>query len=348
MVQVQLKLRVTKVQERRLCGWLRQLTSLWNWAIRKIELDARDGIYYSAFDFQNLLAEHSEQCGLPAHVMQGMLSQAHTAWKRCFKKIAKRPRLKGFRNKLSSILFPDPIKPAKGNRITLPGIGSLRFHKQDIPEGKIKCARIVKRASGWYLCIFMDAHSKAIPRLTSWQIGIDPGFMHLLTFSTGEKIEHPRELEATAARLAQAQRGNDKTLAARLQERIANQRKDRNHKLSRRLVSENAAIYFSKDNLKGMSKRFGRSVASSSHGQLRQMLQYKSRSGGTEYVEVNPRFSTMTCSHCGGLTGPTGLTGLKVREWTCVACGRAHDRDVNAAVNTLLAGAGAALERMAA
>jgi putative transposase len=311
MLQAQVKLRLTKHQEHALNHWLWNLTSLWNWAIRKIELDAHDFIYHSAFDFQNLLAEHSEKVGIPSHVLQGMLSQAHTAWKRCFKKIAKRPRLKGFRNKLSSIPFPDPIKPAKGNRITLPGIGSLRFHKQDIPEGKIKCARIVKRASGWYLCLFVDAQHKAIPRLTSWQIGIDPGFKHLLTLSTGEKIRHPRELEATAARLAQAQRGNDKTLAARLQEHAANQRKDRNHKLSRRLVSENAAIYFSKDNLKGMSKRFGKSVQSSSHGQLRQMLAYKSRSGGTEYVEVNPRFSTMTCSHCGGPHWTHGVNRLE-------------------------------------
>jgi putative transposase len=340
MIQAQLKLDLTDRQERILGRWLFRLTGLWNWAIRKIELDARDGIYYSEFDMKNLVSGHSKKCGLPAHVMQGMASQAHTAWKRCFKKIAKRPRLKGFRNKLSSIPFPDPIKPAKGNRIALRRIGSLRFHRQEIPKGKIKCGRIVKRASGWYLCLFIDAQPEAIPHLAEGQVGIDPGFKHLLTFSTGEKIQHPRELEASAKRLAGAQRGNRRKLVGRLQEKIARQRKDRNHKLSRKIVGANSLICFSKDNHKAIAKRFGKSVMSSSHGQLRQMLTYKSRIGGRHYVEVSPRNSTKTCSTCGALTGPAGWDGLAVRQWVCDACGTSHDRDVNAAVNTLLAGLG--------
>ena len=160
----------------------------------------------------------------------------HDAWKRCFKKIAGKPRLKGMRNKLTSIPFPDPIKAPKGNRITLPSLGSVRFYKMDIPDGKIKCGRMVKRASGWYLCLFIDAEPKKIERTGYGEIGIDSGFSNLLTTSDGEIIEHPRELEASAERLAQAQRGHDKQLAARLQERIANRKKDRNHKITTRLV----------------------------------------------------------------------------------------------------------------
>lgn len=53
----------------------------------------------------------------------------------------------------------------------------------------------------------------------------------------------------------------------------------------------------------------------------------------------------MTCSTCGAREGPTGLAGLKVRQWKCSSCGAQHDRDVNAAINTLIAGAGIALER---
>jgi transposase len=86
------------------------------------------------------------------------------------------------------------------------------------------------------------------------QIGIDPGFSNLLTTSDGEIIEHPRELEASAERLAQAQRGPNQELAARIQERAANRKRDRNHKLSCRLVAENILIAFSKDNIKGMAK----------------------------------------------------------------------------------------------
>jgi transposase len=245
---------------------------------------------------------------------------------------------------MTSIPFPDPIKAPKGNRITLPALGSIRFHKMELPEGKIKCGRVVKRASGWYLCLFIDAEPKAIERVAFGKIGIDSGFSNLLTTSDGEIIEHPRELEASAERLAQAQRGHNKQLAARIQERIANRKRDRNHKLSHRLVSENIFIAFTKDNIKGMAKRFGKSVASSAHYQLRQMLSYKMPKSGGTYVEPESKFSTKTCSECGSQSGPTGFAGLSVRQWVCRDCGASHDRDVNAAINTLAAAAGCAVE----
>ena len=343
MIQTQLKLRMCKTQEKTAESWLPILGSVYNFAVRKIELNAKDKIYFSKQAFQNLLADHGQRLEIPSHTLQGVLCTVHDAWKRCFTKSAGKPRLKGMRNKLTSIPFPDPIKAPKGNRITLPRLGSLRFHKQDIPEGKIKCGRMVKRASGWYLCLFIDAEPKAVDRKAFGQIGIDPGFSSLLTTSDGEIIEHPRELEASAERLAQAQRGHDKQLAARIQERVANRKKDRNHKLSHRLVAENVLIAFSKDNIKGIAKRFGKSVASSAHHQLRQMLSYKMPISGGTYVEPDSKLSTKTCNVCHEPTGPSGFAGLSVRQWRC-PCGAEHDRDVNAARNTLFAAAGCAVE----
>ena len=344
MIQCQLKLRMCKTQEKTAESWLPILGSVFNFAVRKVELNAKDKIYFSKNDFQNLLANHGERLEIPSHTLQGVLCTVHDAWKRCFKKIAGKPRLKGMRNKLTSIPFPDPLKDPKGNRITLPSLGSVRFYKMDIPDGKIKCGRMVKRASGWYLCLFIDAEPKKIERTGYGEIGIDSGFSNLLTTSDGEIIKHPRELEASAERLAQAQRGHDKHLAARIQERVANRKKDRNHKITTRLVSENVLIVWSKDNHKGIAKKFGKSVASSAHAQIRRMLSYKSPTSGTTFVEAASKDSTKTCNECGKPTGPTGLAGLSVRSWVCRDCGASHDRDVNAAINTLNIGAGCAHE----
>lgn len=242
MIQKQLKLKLTPRQERQLNHWLFHLAAVWNWSLRKVELERS-----SRFDLINLLAGHSQKLGIPAQVLRATASGARLAWDRCFKGLSRKPRFKGRRNKLNSISFPDPIKLWPGERATILGVGRVRFHKQPLPEGKIKCGRIIKRASGWYLCLVIDIDPNAIPRIASGQVGIDPGFNHLLTLSTGEKIAHPRELEASALRLAQAQRGNNKKLASRIQGRIKNQRKDRNHKLTRRLVSENVVIRFSKN-----------------------------------------------------------------------------------------------------
>jgi putative transposase len=344
VIQRQLKLRLNKGQEARLNEWLWHLTGVHNWASRKIELDARDRIFHSRFDFMNSLAGHGPKLGIPSHTLQAVLAGVHATWSRRFKKLIGKPRLKGNRNQLNSIPFSDPLPSPNGASIAVPGLGRLRFHQMLLPVGVIKCGRLVKRASGWHLCLFIDAEPNPIPQTANGAIGIDPGFSSLLTLSNGEKIEHPRELEASAQRLAQAQRGHDRKLAARISERIANQRKDRNHKLSRRLVAENAFIAFSADRHKAVARRFGKSVASSSHYQLRQMLDYKCRAGGRTYVEVDPKNSTRTCSACGALSGPSGLAGLSVRHWDCAECGTPHDRDVNAAVNTLNAAAGMAVE----
>jgi putative transposase len=212
MIQRQLKLRLTKKQEATLQEWLPMLTSIWNWSIRKIENDAQGGIYYTPKGFQNILPGTSKTLGMPSHTIQGMLSLAYTAWQRCFKKIAKKPRLKGMRNRLNSIPFPDPIGAPADNKIKVPGLGMVRYHKQDLPTGKIKCGRIVKRASGWYLCLFIDAQPASIKRTAENRIGIDPGYKHLITISTGEKVGHPKELQQSIKRIGQAQRGINRNL----------------------------------------------------------------------------------------------------------------------------------------
>jgi putative transposase len=177
MVQYQLKLRLNRDRERTFDTWLYHLASVHNWAIRKIELDARDGIYYSRKEFQNLLANRSDRLGIPSHTIQGQLCIVYDSWQKCFQGQAKRPRFKSKRNRLNSISFPDPFREPKDNKISIPGIGRVRFHKQRLSEGKIKCGRIVKRASGWYLCLFIDAQPKPIPAVAnSNRAGrIDPG-----------------------------------------------------------------------------------------------------------------------------------------------------------------------------
>ena len=289
---------------------------------------------------------------------------AWVSWERCFKESAKKPKLKGWRNPLNSIPFPDPIRRPDGIYIKIPGLGLLRFHKQEIPEGALKCGRIVKRASGWYLCLFIEADPKSTPKISNGKIGIDPGFKTTLTLSTGEKIDLPKEFAKAEKRLIQAGKslGSPKKvkkgekrkepkfkkkgiLLAKLHEKIKNRRKDNNHKLSRKLISENSIIVFSKDNIKGLARKFGKSVAEAGHYELRQMLSYKSYTGGRQYIEVDSKKSTMTCSSCLSLTGPTGLAGLQVRQWECSCCGTHHDRAIHAAINTLLVGLGTSHER---
>jgi len=347
MIVRTLKLKLTKTQEAILNQWLWNLTGVYNWAIKKIEHDAADRVYHSQMDFQNLLADHSKKLEIPSHVIQGTIRQAYNAWQRCFKKLAKKPHLKGMRNKLNSIPFPDPIKSSRDSRIGILGLGKVRYHKQDIPDAVIKCGRIIKKASGWYICLWLDCDHKFPVKETDKAVGIDPGFKTLLTLSDGTKFENPRELRKGAKRLSQAQRAHNKRLSARLQERQANRRNDRNHKISRKLVENYATIFYSDDNFRAMAKRFGKSVSEAGLGDLIGKLDYKCRVGGRRFEGKNSKGTTMICSTCGDLTGPTGLGGLAVRQWVCSACGSIWDRDYNSSLNILNAGLGISHERTA-
>ena len=76
-------------------------------------------------------------------------------------------------------------------------------------DGKIKCGRIVKRASGWYLCLFIDAEPKAIQAKKNRIVGIDPGFKNNLTTTEDEldeiiKSDKKKRFEEVKTRLAQA------------------------------------------------------------------------------------------------------------------------------------------------
>jgi hypothetical protein len=102
---------------------------------------------------------------------------------------------------------------------------------------------------------------------------------------------------------------------------------------------------FSKDNIRGLSRvGLASSVAAAAHGQLRSMLSCKRRIGGMQYIEVASKGSTRICSSCCASGGPQGRAGLSVRQGTCSACGAHHDRDVKAAINTLIAAVGITVE----
>ena len=135
-------------------------------------------------------------------------------------------------------------------------------------------------------------------------------------------------------------------MTSRLQERQANRRSDRNHKLSRWIIENYKTIYYSNDNLRRLANSFGKSVNEASLGQLIRMLTYKAVPAVRTVIPVNSRLTTKTCSACGALTGPTGWGGLKVRQWVCGACGASHDRDVNSAMNILIAGSGCDLKTL--
>ncbi len=345
MIVREIKLKLTKKQENQFREYIHILTGVYNWTIRTIKIKAGYNEYPNHFDLCNNTSGHAKRIGVNAQVFQATIKQAYNAWDRCFKKISKEPRLHSKFYKLRSFVFPQfDRKRLLQKTIKLPSLGEIRYIKQDIPEGTIKTVRIIKRASGWYAQITLDTNSTFSVKQTENSIGIDTGFNMLATLSDGTEVENQRNYVKSQKRLAQAQRGKNKKLVAKLCEKIANKRKDHNHKVSRTFVENYKYIAITNDNLKRQSKIFGKSVGDAGIAQLRNFILYKSINNNRVCILVDSKNTTKTCGNCGALTGPTGLHGLKVREWVCSSCGERHLRDINSAKVILKLGFGINLE----
>ena len=180
----------------------------------------------------------------------------------------------------------------------------------------------------------MPATSVDAARVT----GADLGITDIATESSGRKSGNPRFVKRAAANLRRKQRDlSRKTKGSanrgKAHERTANARRDFKHKLSRRLTDENQAVWVETLEVRNMlrNRRLAGHVADAAWGGLVRKLAYKAEWSGKRLVKADRWFaSSKTCSGCGAKVGELPLS---VRRWTCRACGREHDRDVNAAVN---------------
>jgi len=123
---------------------------------------------------------------------------------------------------------------------------------------------------------------------------------------------------------------------ARAHARVADTRRDWQHKLSTAIIRDNQAVYVEDLCVTGLGRtRLAKSVHDAGWASFTAMLQYKAERYGRTFARVDRFFpSTRTCSGCGRVNDKMGLN---VRAWDC-RCGSHHDRDVNAAKNIKAAG----------
>ncbi|RHZ37563.1 RNA-guided endonuclease InsQ/TnpB family protein [endosymbiont GvMRE of Glomus versiforme] len=120
--------------------------------------------------------------------------------------------------------------------------------------------------------------------------------------------------------------------------------KDRNHKLSRKLVNKFDLIGLEDLKSKEMTERkenqkrkvnrsLAKSIIQANWYQLTQFLSYKVEETGKEIIVVNPKNTTQRCSSCGKLANPKIERNVEI--YNC-SCGSVLDRDVNACQKYLI------------
>ena len=120
---------------------------------------------------------------------------------------------------------------------------------------------------------------------------------------------------------------------ARLEEHIANCRKDWIEKETLRLVRSYDSVIVEDLNLKGISKflRNAKNMTDTSYGTFVSRLEAKGKDYNCKVIKADRYFpSSQLCSNCGFQYKDLKL---KEREWTCKNCGTNHIRDLNAAIN---------------
>jgi putative transposase len=235
-------------------------------------------------------------------------------------------------------------------KLKLPKLGlvNIRLHRQ-IPESqKIKSCTISKTPTEKYFVSILVEYEQEIPQPIinlNNILGLDMDMKNLYTDSQGVRAEYPRYYRQMLDKLAIEQRklshckigGNNrkrqKVKVAKVHEKIANQRKDFLHKLSRQICDEFDGACIEDLNMKSMSQclKLGKSVMDNSWGTFTTLLNYKLSEQGKPLIRIDKWYpSSKTCNICGCVND--NLT-LKDREWICEGCGTMHDRDWNAAKN---------------
>lgn len=305
---------------------------VWNYCNQTgVEVLLKNGIWLSGYDFQPLTKSCSVDLGITAKTIQ-IIGHEYALKRRHAKKV--KLSWRSAKRSLGWIPFSNQNIVVFGDTIRYNSI-TFRFWKSREIEGKIKTGSFSQDSRGnWYV----NFHCESTPQVgfkSPIAVGIDLGLKTIATLSDGRQLNRENITTKYADRLAMAQRAGKKRLTKTIHAKIKNTRKDWNHKETTKIVNSYDTIIVGNVSSSKIKKtRMAKSVSDAGWADFKRMLSYKAIALGIQYKEVNESFSTVTCSKCFERTGPSGLSALGVREWTC-KCGATHNRDVNAAKNIL-------------
>lgn len=276
-----------------------------------------------------------------------------------FPRFKNRDRFPGFGFKRHGVGFR--FTPGQGWRhgtLRLSGIGEMQARGEARTPGEVVCADVQRKANGWFLSLVVacEPHRE---RTGETVAGLDWGVETFATLCTGPmlfgEVENDRFLSAEQEALKEDQRKLSKALRskrskraararkllARHSRRVANQRKDRTHQVTARLVREHAVIVTEDLSVRNMTASakgtieapgrcvkqkagLNRAILDTAPGSFLSNLRIKAEEAGCVLVLVDPRKHkpSQTCP----ISGEVRKKGLGERTHT-LPDGRVISRD---------------------
>lgn len=358
----------TPAQIARIGAWEGALRWLWNVMhaerLAKLEFDCKQP---TAFDQIRSLTAFRKAlpwlADVPRNVCAQTLVELDRAWQRFFASIAKVPRFKRrVRGERAPMIEPHPKLFRVGGKgrhgsVVFPKLGAIRAVVHALIDGKAKTCAIVREGDEWYAAISYESDVLEPPANNKPAVGIDRGVVLLLADSDGRVVENLRPMEALRAKVANAQRmaarkakgsknqRRAKRRAASLQRKASRQRDAVLHRESKHYAENQGVVVVERLNIRGMTASakgtaeepgtnvaqkagLNRAILDSGWGRFVSILRYKSERTGCKVVEVDPAYTSMTCSACEHVAAESRKSQS---EFECVACGHRANADVNAA-----------------
>ena len=308
----------------------------------------------SRIDQQKILVRDKKNIeylmNIHSQVLQDVLFRVEKAYKAFFRRLKEKngkagyPRFKNI-DRYDSITYTQSGFEIIDGKLKLSKVGHIKLKQHRNINGAIKTCNIKKEADKWYVCFSVEYEPvrKPVPHK---QIGIDVGIKSFAVLSNGEEVDNPKYLVKSEEKLIKKQkrlsskkkgsnnRKKAKISVARAHKKVSNQRKDFQHKESRKIVDNYGVVAVEDLQIKNMIKNhnLAKSINDAGWGQFLSFLTYKAEEAGCYIERVSPRNTSKTCSVCGYIHKEMTLS---VRDWVCPVCNTVHDRDINASINII-------------
>lgn len=276
-----------------------------------------------------------------------------TAKKAFFGKTRQRPKFKKKRSTLPSMNYTKRgFSITKEGRLHLAGGISIPVVWSRKLPVEPKSVRVYRDATGWWWASFViDTESETRTSENNDAIGIDWGVKTPATTTNPQfNLGYTPRVKNNAKALARYQKRMERhrkaqqwenyhkvrKKAAKLQRRVKNQRKEQSRTWAQSVAKNHAVIAAEdfKPKFLMANKRLAKKASENAIGLVKRELVEAAKTYGCNLILVDPKYTTMDCSHCGARL--KAKLELHVRTYRCEQCGMTLDRDVNAARNMLI------------